>query len=154
MKLNRIVLAAALAVLSTFTAITPANLHAQTNADIAKNAFQVSVTININNFTYTPIPIPAGKRLVVQSVNLSGAAAANPYVQPIVMVGATLGSGPTNFHYFGPSVSTTDPTQFYGDYQTTIYADTLEVGPAFAGFTPDYLVFNVVVTGYLVDLPT
>jgi hypothetical protein len=154
MKFNRIALTVALALFVAFAAFTPANLHAQTNTDIAKNAFQVSVPVNINNFTYTSVAIPAGKRLVIQDVSLSGAAqTAGPYVQPIIILNSTLGTGPSNLRYFAPSQSTVDPGQFYADVATTLYADTLGVGPAFAGYDPTFLSFNVVITGYLVDLP-
>jgi hypothetical protein len=152
MRINRIVLALTLVLFGTFAAFTPANLHAQTNADIAKNAFEVTVPININNFTYTAVAIPEGKRLVVQNVSLSGAAqTAGAYIQPIVILNATLGTAAANLHYFGPNPSATAPGQYYGVFESTIYADTLSVGPAFAGYTPSFLAFNVVITGYLVD---
>jgi hypothetical protein len=156
MKFNRMVLTGALALLGTFVAFPAANLHAQSDFDIAFNAFQVTVPINaITNFNYTPVAIPKGKRLVVQNVSLSGAAqTAGAYIQPIVILGATLSGGPLNYHYFAPNPSVTDPGQYYMSTPTTIYADTLEVGPAFAGFTPTFQSFNVVITGYLVDLPS
>ena len=154
MKINRIVLTWTLALLGTFAVFPAANLHAQTNADIAKNAFEVTVAININNFNYTSVTIPAGKRLVVQDVSLSGAAqTAGSYVQPIIILNSTLGSGAANLHYYAPIEDAKVPGQFYSDFQTTVYADTLSVGPAFAGFTPTFMAFNVVITGYLVELP-
>lgn len=154
MKIKRIVFVLSLSLLGTFAALTPANLHAQTNADIARNAFEVTVPVNVNNFTYTPVTIPAGKRLVVQNVSLSGAAQTDgAYVVPIVILSSSINSGASNLHYFAPSPYPTDTSQFYLSTQTTIYADQLEVSPAFAGFTPTFLAFNVVITGYLVDLP-
>jgi hypothetical protein len=154
MKINRFVLALTLALLGTFAVFPAANLHAQTNTDIAHNAFQVTVAININNFNYTPVAIPAGKRLVIQNVSLSGAAqTGGAYVQPIIILNSTLGSGAPNLRYFAPSQSTTVPGQYYSDFQTTVYADKLEAGPAFSGFTPTFLSFNLVITGYLVELP-
>lgn len=154
MKISRSVLAGIFVLLGTFAAFHPSNAYAQTNADIAKDALQVTVQININNFVYTPITIPSGKRLVVQSVNLSGAATTSgAYIQPIVVLASKLGTGSFNYSYFGPNPSVVDPTQFYASYPTTIYADTLVVGPAFAGYTPTFLAFNVVINGYLVDIP-
>ncbi len=154
MKINRIVLALALALVGTFAVFTPANLYAQTNADIARNAFEVTETVNINNFTFTSVAIPAGKRLVVQNVSLSGAAQTDgSYVQPIIILSSSIGSGAANLRYFAPNPSVTAPGQYYADVQTTLYADTLEIGPAFAGYTPTFMSFNVVITGYLVDLP-
>src|SRR5471030_1480212 len=37
----------------------------------ARAPFQVSVPININNFTYTPVAIPAGQRLVIDYISYS-----------------------------------------------------------------------------------
>jgi hypothetical protein len=154
MKITRIVLALTLALLVSSAVFTPSNLYAQTNSDIARNAFEVTVPVNINNFVYTPVTIPAGKRLVVQNVTLSGAAqTAGAYIQPVIILSSTINSGTANLYYFGPNPSATAPGQYYADMPTTIYADTLEVGPAFAGYTPTFLSFNVVITGYLVDLP-
>ena len=153
MKINRIVPAFALALFGSLAVFPPANLLAQSSTDPALNAFQVTVAININNFVYTPVTIPAGQRLVIQNVSLSGAAqTSGAYVQPIVLLSSTLGSNPANLRYFAPRPAATDPTQYYGDFPTTLYADTLEVSPAFAGYTPTFLAFNVVITGYLVDL--
>ena len=154
MKFNRMVLTGALALLGTFVAFPAANLHAQSDFDIAFNAFEVNVPVNITNFNYTSVTIPKGKRLVVQNVSLSGAAqTAGAYVQPIVVLSSSINSGAYNLHYFAPNPSVTDPGQYYSNTPTTIYADKLQVGPAFAGFTPTYLSFNVVITGYLVPLP-
>jgi hypothetical protein len=152
MKINRIACALALALLGSIAVLTPANLLAQTT-DPALNAFQVTVPININNFTYTAVTIPAGYRLVIQDISMSGAAqTGGADVQPIILFSSTLGSEAANLRYFGPSPSATTPGQYYADYATTLYADTLSVAPAFAGYTPTFMAFNVVITGYLVDL--
>ncbi|MGA3373033.1 MAG: hypothetical protein ABSC48_14850 [Terracidiphilus sp.] len=152
MKINRIVRALTLALLGSFAVFAPANLLAQTT-NLALNAFQVTVPININNFNFTPVTIPAGQRLVIQDVSLSGAAqTTGTDVQPIIIFSSTLGSAAANLRYFAPNPSATVPGQYYGDYPTTLYADTLEVSPAFAGYTPSFMSFNVVITGYLVDL--
>jgi hypothetical protein len=156
LKVNRIVVTGALALCAALAAFVPSHVQAQTDADVLQNAFAFSTTINaITNFNYTLIPIPAGKRLVVQNVNMSGAAASTsgPYVVPIVLFSSTLGSGPSVNHYFAPPQNLQDSEQFYEDAQTTMYADTLYVSPAFAGFTPTFMVFNVTVTGYLVSAP-
>jgi hypothetical protein len=154
MKIYKIALTGALSLLGILAAVHPANLQAQTNADIYNNAFQVTVPINIDNFNFTAVTIPAGYRLVIQNVSLSGAAQTNgSYVQPIVIFSTTLGANSANLRYFGPSPSATVPGQYYGDFETTMYADTLEVSPAFAGFTPTFMAFNVVITGYLVAPP-
>ena len=153
MKINRVVLALTLALLGSFAAFTPANLSAQTSTNPAVNAFQVTVPININNFNFTAVTIPAGQRLVIQDVSLSGAAqTTGTDVQPIIIFSSTLGTEAANLRYFAPNPSATVPGQYYADYPTTLYADTLEVSPAFAGFTPSFMSFNVVITGYLVNL--
>ncbi len=153
MKINRIVCALTLALLGFFGVFTPANSVAQSATDPALNAFQVTVPININNFNFTAVTIPAGYRLVIQNISLSGAAqTAGTDVQPIIIFSSTLGSDASNLRYFAPTPSATVPGQYYGDYPTTLYADTLSVSPAFAGFTPTFMAFNVVITGYLVDL--
>ncbi len=154
MKINRIVITGALTLLGIFAAVRPATLQAQTDADIYTNAFQVTVPININNFNFTPVTIPTGKRLVIQNVSLSGAAqTTGADVQPIIIFSSTLGANSANLRYFAPSPSVTVPGQYYGDFETTMYADTLEVSPAFAGYTPSFMSFNVVITGYLVSMP-
>ncbi|HWE84833.1 MAG TPA: hypothetical protein VG267_07805 [Terracidiphilus sp.] len=151
MQINRTLPALSLALLCSLGVLAPANLAAQT--DHALNAFQVTVAININNFSYTPVTIPAGMRLVIQDISLSGAAqTSGTDVQPIIIFNSAIGTETPVLRYFGPSPSATVPGQYYADYATTMYADTLEVSPAFAGFTPTFLVFNVVITGYLVDL--
>jgi hypothetical protein len=151
MKIDRIVRTLTLALLSCFAVFPSVNLLAQT--DPALNAFQVTVPINITNFNYTAVTIPAGQRLVIQDISLSGAAQTNGAdVQPIIIFSSTLGSESNNLRYFAPNPSATVPGQYYSDYLTTMYADTLEVSPAFAGYTPTFMAFNVVITGYLVNL--
>lgn len=154
MKLNRIVLTGVLTLIGIFAAVHPAKLQAQTDADIYTNAFQVTVPININNFNFTPVTIPTGYRLVIEDVSLSGAAqTTGAYVQPIIILSTTLGSNPQNLRYFAPLEDPQVAGQYYQDCLTKMYADTLSVSPAFAGFTPSFMSFNVVITGYLVAMP-
>jgi hypothetical protein len=153
MKIRPVVLALALALSGVFAAFTPATLQAQSSLDPVRNAFQVTVPINIDNFNFTQVAIPSGMRLVVQDVSLSGTAqTSGADVQPIIILSATLGAGSANLRYFAPSPSATVPGQYYADYPTTVYADTLEVSPAFSGFTPTFMAFNIVITGYLVNV--
>lgn len=72
MKIRPAILALALS--GAFATFTPAALQAQNSLDPVRNAFQVTVPINIDNFNFTAVTIPAGMRLVVQDVSLSGAA--------------------------------------------------------------------------------
>lgn len=53
----------------------------------ARAPFQVTVNADIKNFTFTSVPIPSGKRLVIDYVALEGAAqTTGAYVQPIVIL--------------------------------------------------------------------
>ena len=112
--------------------------------------FAVTVPIDITNFTYTPVTIPAGKRLEIDYVSMSGAAQSpGGGIQPIIILNATIGADPANLYYLAPPQSGTMPGQFYDSKQTYIVADTLSVGPGFAGYTPSFLSFNVVISGRL-----
>ena len=155
MTSKRMVLTGTLGLLFTLATLLPPSLRAQTNANITDAAFQQSVTVDlIKCFCYTSIKIPAGKRLVVQNVNISGAVTSSgAYTGPIIILTPQLGSGAVSYRYYTPNQSSLQHSQYYGDFQTTVYADTLGVGPAFYGFDPSFFTFNVVVTGYLVDAP-
>ena len=120
----------------------------------ARAPFQATVTVDISNFNFTPVTIPAGQRLVVDYVSMSGAAqTTGAYVQPIVILSSTLSGGSQNLYYFSPDQSSVAPGQYYRAQQTTIYADTLNVSPAFAGYTPSFMTFNVVISGHLISNP-
>jgi hypothetical protein len=154
MKISRSVLTGTFVLFGTVAMLHPLNVRAQTNADITNNAFQTTVQLNVNNFTYTSVAIPTGKRLVVQNINIYGAAqTTGAYVVPIAIIASGLGSSNYNYTYYSPTPSLVDSTQFYQNYQTTFYADSLQVGPAFAGFTPSFMALNVAISGYLVDAP-
>lgn len=118
----------------------------------ARAPFQVTVPININNFNYTSVTIPAGKRLVVDFISMSGAAqtTSGPYLQPIVILNVGVAGNPSVLNYFAPTQSASDPGQYYYTTSTTIYADSLSVGPGFAGYSPSFLAFSVVITGHLI----
>lgn len=123
-------------------------------AQDANDTFVITVPVNINNFTYTPVTLPAGMRLVVDYVSISGdAESSQGAVQPIVILNAALTGGSANLFFIAPTQSNLVSTQFYHNEQTVIYADTLSVGPAFAGYTPSFMSFNVVISGHLVKIP-
>jgi len=158
MKNKLLTLAAALLVLAVvgkfYAKPVMAQIRATLTQDVdqpARAPFQVSVPVNVNNFTLTNIPIPAGKRLVIDYISLNGAAQTNgAYVQPIVLVTASVAGSNAVSYYFGPNPSTTTPGQYYASYPTTIYADSLNVSPAFAGYTPTFDSFNVNISGHLI----
>ena len=115
--------------------------------------FVVTVPVNVNNFTYTPVAIPQGMRLVIDYMSLSGAAqSSSGPVQPIVILNTQVAGGTSNLFYFEPSPSATVSGQYYMSEKTVIYADSLNVSPAFSGYTPTFLAFNVVISGHLVSL--
>ena len=158
MKNKLLTLAAALVLLAVVGKFYAKPVLAQVRAALtqdvdqpARAPFQASITVSINNFTSTSVPIPAGKRLVIDYISLNGAAqTSGSYVQPIVLVSSSVAGNPAVSYYFGPNPSTTTPGQYYASYQTTIYADSLSVSPAFAGFTPSFDTFNVNISGHLI----
>jgi hypothetical protein len=120
----------------------------------ARAPFQATVQLNFTNFTFTPVTIPAGKRLVVDFVSVSGAAGTTGTdIQPIVILNSSVAGNAASSYYIAPQQSGTVPGQFYQNSPVTIYADSLSVGPAFAGFTPAFLIFNVTISGHLVSVP-
>jgi hypothetical protein len=120
----------------------------------ARAPFQATVPININNFNFTPVSIPSGKRLVIDYVSMSGAAqTSGADVQPIIILSSSVAGSSNALYYIAPQQSTTVPGQYYHTQPATIYADSLSVGPAFAGFTPTFMSFNVVISGHLISVP-
>lgn len=117
--------------------------------------FVTTVTVNpISNFNYTPVTIPSGKRLVVDYVSFSGAATSTSGgIQPIVILNTAINGGAQNLFYFGPQQSTTVSGQYYSVEKTVIYADSLSVGPAYSGYTPNFMTINAVISGHLIPIP-
>ena len=143
---------AAAAVVSPRAAVAAANVKDVDQP--ARAPFQATVPLNISNFTYTNVPIPAGQRLVIEYVSVTGAAASNSGpVQPIALLSNTVAGSPAATYYIAPLPTVALPSQFYHSENTAIYADTLEVGPAFAGYTPSFMVLNVVISGHLISIP-
>jgi len=158
MKNKLLTLAAALVLLAVvgkfYAKPVMAQIRATLTQDVdqpARQPFQVSVPVNFQNFTQTNIPIPAGKRLVIDYISLNGAAqTSGAYIQPIVLVTAGVAGNQAVSYYFGPNPSTTTPGQYYASYPVTIYADSLNVSPAFAGYTPIFDTFEVNISGHLI----
>ncbi len=120
----------------------------------ARAPFQATVTLDINNFTYTPIPIPAGQRLVIEYVSISGAAqSSGGPIQPIVLLSSSVAGNPGATYYIAPTPTAALPTQFYHSQAAAIYADSLQIGPGYAGYTPSFMIMNVVISGHLVSIP-
>jgi hypothetical protein len=161
MKNKLITFAGALALLGVLGKFYAPPLMAQVRAALvqdvdqpARAPFQVTVPVNINNFNATPVSIPSGHRLVVDYISTSGAAqSTSGGIQPIILLSSSVAGGGNNNYYIAPQQSGTVPGQFYHTEQTTIYADSLSVSPAFAGYTPSFLSFNVVISGHLISIP-
>jgi hypothetical protein len=158
MKNKLLTLAGALALMAVLGRFYAKPVMAQVRAALvqdvdqpARAPFQATVPININNFTFTPVTIPAGKRLVVDFISLSGAAqTTGSYVQPIIILSSSVAGNPNANFYVSPPQSGVAPGQYYENQPATIYADSLSVSPAFAGFTPSFMAFNVVISGHLI----
>jgi hypothetical protein len=85
---------------------------------------------------------------------MSGAAqTAGADIQPIIIFSSSVAGNPSCLYYIGPQQSGTTPGQYYHTEKTTIFADSLSVSPAFAGFAPTFMAFNVVISGHLVSIP-
>jgi hypothetical protein len=119
----------------------------------AENAFQTSFTLGFDN---VPITIPSGKRLVIDFVQVNGLAepTAGP-VQPDIIFYSTLTGGGSANYYFQPAPSAVNIAgvpEFYLAQPVKIYADTLSVSSAYAGYTPGYFQFTVNISGHLVPI--
>jgi hypothetical protein len=117
----------------------------------AENAFQTSFTLGFDN---VPITIPSGKRLVIDFVEVNGFAqpTAGP-VQPDIIFYSTLTGGGSASYYLQPAPSAVNipgEPQFYLAQPVKIYADTLSVSGAYAGYTPSTFTFNVNISGHFV----
>ncbi len=158
MKNRLLTLAGALALVAVLGKFYAQPVMAQVRAALvqdvdqpARAPFQAVVPVNINNFTNTLVPIPTGKRLVVDFVSLDGASqSSGAYTQPIIIFNSSVAGNPNAAFYIAPAQSTIAAGQFYQMQPVTIYADSLSVGPAYAGFTPNFMSFNVVISGHLI----
>ncbi len=160
MKNRLLTLAGTLALIAVLGKFYATPLMAQVRAALvqdvdqpARAPFQVTVPININNFTFTNVPIPAGHRLVIDMISMSGAAqTAGQDLQPIVLFSNTV-AGSNSTIYMPGIQSSTVPGQYYSNQPVTMYSDSLSLAPAYAGFTPTFFSFNVTITGHLISLP-
>jgi hypothetical protein len=121
------------------------------DTDVAgRQPFQAHVDLNVNA-PVAAIAIPAGKRLIVDHIAVTGAAASNSGpIQPVLVLYATQpGTGQVDYLYqLQPSALVS--TQFSLAQQATIYADSFAVGEGFSGYTPSFLVMGITVSGHLI----
>jgi hypothetical protein len=120
----------------------------------AKNAFQADFNLGL---TPQAIAIPSGQRLVVDYVSLSGIAdSLSGPIQPSIILQSSLsGSGNASF-YLQPAptaVNIPGANQLYFAQPVKVYADSLTVSPAYAGFSPFTFTFNVAISGHLIPVP-
>jgi hypothetical protein len=132
---------------------TPAN-PVPTQGVEEKNAFQVGFNLGL---TPQVIAIPAGQRLVVEYVAISGIAdSLSGAIQPSIILQSSLtGVGNASFYLQpGPTpVNIPGANQLYFAQPVKVYADSLSVSPAYAGFAPFTYTFNVAISGHLVPIP-
>ena len=122
------------------------------DADLpARQPFQTTVIVNLNNFRNLPVRIPEGKRLVVEFVTVSGGACCST-AQPLILLNSSIGSASPTSYYLQPVQSTTVQWQYYLSELVKIYADQLSVGFGWSGYTPNQLSANVAISGHLVDI--
>ncbi len=73
--------------------------------------------------------------------------------QSIAVLLAGVAGNPNAYFQVTPMASAALPSQFYHTDNPVIYADALQVGPAFSGYSADYMVMNVVISGHLISIP-
>ncbi len=137
--------------------VTVANTSANpvpTQGVDAKNAFQTSFNLQLNPQAIT---IPAGQRLVVDFITVSGIAdSLSGPIQPTIILQSSLNGGGSASYYLDPAPSPVNipgANQLYLAKGLTVYADSLTVSPAYAGFAPFTFTFNVSLSGHLVPMP-
>jgi len=103
------------------------------------------------------ITIPPGQRLVVEYVSISGIAnSLSGPIQPSIILESSLTGGLNANYYLQPgptAVNIPGANQLYFAQPVKVYADSLTVAPAYAGFAPFTYTFNVALSGHLVPVP-
>jgi hypothetical protein len=120
----------------------------------AKNAFQM--TLILSTVSLTPVPIPAGQRLVVEFISIGGTASSTSgATQPVVVLESTLNGGPVGEFVFDltPTPVPLPAGTFVLNQPTKIYADTLNMGLGDSGATITGSYIGVTISGHLVAIP-
>jgi len=147
-------------ILAGSVVITPKRLLAQVKYALvrdedspARNAFQATFTIH-GDLAGGSIPIPAGKRLVVDFIEAHGTATSTgPSIQPLVVLSSSLSSNPSVNYYFPLQVQTAGINQFTQTEKVAVYADSLSVNMAYSGYAPSTFIFVANVSGHYIDIP-
>jgi hypothetical protein len=109
-KKHLVALAVTGAIIALGSIAVPHKVWAQAKAALvrdvdqpARGAFQPNVTLSITGTESTGISIPAGYRLVVDFVTISGTSQAiGGGIQPVVIFTSTVGATPTVGYYIQP----------------------------------------------------
>jgi hypothetical protein len=136
--------------------VTVANTAANpvpTQSVDAKNAFQADLTMG---FGSQNVAIPAGQRLVVDFVAVNGEVnSLQGAIQPSVLLQSTLNGGNAATYYLEPGPS---PVNIPGENQLSlmqpvkVYADTLNVTTAYAGYAPFTFILHIAISGHLIPI--
>ena len=117
----------------------------------ASNAFQYDTTMG---FASTSVPIPAGKRLVVDFIAVNGEVSSlDGPIQPSVILESALNGGNSANYYFEPApspVTISVENQLQLGKDVKIYADSLSISTAFAGYSPNFFSLHISISGHLV----
>jgi hypothetical protein len=126
----------------------------QNTDEPARAPFQAVVNLNYaTNTLYVSVPIPSGKRLVIDYVSVNGAAASpTGNIQPYVILSSSVAGSPSATYFLPQTQSPLATTQFSSTGPVTIYSDTLAVSFGYAGFTPNFANFTVSISGHLVAI--
>jgi hypothetical protein len=124
----------------------------------ARNAFSEQIRLDVTGSGSAPFTIPAGKRLVVECVSVSGFDHVDGG-HPAISLSASVGGGvPAAYHLTPIEVDPSGLLVPLGDvFASTqllrLYADSLDLNVNFAGDVTLTGSFIVTVSGYLVDQP-
>ena len=138
----------------------PRHLLAQAKYALVRNvdepgrgAFQTTVQVGFGT-GLAGIPIPAGKRLIIDYVSIHGnASGTTGAIVPTILIESSINSQASINYYISPVQI--DPTidQWRASQPVKIYADSLAIGVGYAGSVPFTLSFAVDVSGHLIDMP-
>jgi len=142
---------------STTVNNTPANPVPTVDAqDPAKSPFQGSASVfgtDASGIVLTTLP--AGKRLVIETVSVAGQVAA-PSLGLITALVLTLNGSSTN-HFVGvnPTAQNISTTFYNGTHAVRYYADPSTDVKVFCGSNPSsgFVHCNVTISGYFVNVP-
>jgi len=126
----------------------------QNTDEPARAPFQTVVNLSYTtNTLYVSVPIPTGKRLVIDYVSVSGDANSDAgKIQPYIILTSSVASQANAQFFLSLNQSPLETTQFSSAGPMTIYADTLAVSFAYAGFTPSFANLSVAISGHLVSI--